>query len=734
MLGVDLPSTRTLTFMFTDLEGSTRLWDQFPEAMAAALSRHDSILRAAIEASAGHVVKTTGDGMMAVFGSAVAATTATLAAQLGVIAEPWGETGPLRVRMGVHSGQAEQRGDDFFGPTVNWAARMMAAGHGGQVLLSESAAALAREALPSSADLMDLGEHRLKDLARPEHLFQLIHPNLPSTFPPLVVARSNGAGLARRATRLIGRQHELADIRDRLADGSVRLLTLTGPGGTGKTTLAIRVAEDLAPRFPDAVSFVDLSGAGDTNDVLVAVARSVGLGEIIDRPLADELVDNLRDRQMLLVLDNFEQVTEAASVVARLLSECPRLTVLATSREALRIRAERLYPVPPLGLPPVGRVASPDRIGASEAVQLFVDRARGVRPDFELTDDNSAVVAEICRRLDGLPLAIELAAANLRLLSPEALRDRLGNRLDLLRNGPRDLPERQQTLRATMDWSYELLRPEEQLLFELLAVFAESDVAAVESVVAGLGPIDDIAVDVLDGLDGLIEKSLVRLVDAPGGEPRVAMLETIREFATDRLDSRPDVAVRARRGHATYFADRAALLLADLTGTHREAALADLGADVANLRIAWSYWLAERDLERLDQLAGPLLILDDAHGWYLNTVSLTQDLLAVSRRSRARSGGPTRRSPFGPPSPGRSWRRRASPPRSRQPSRAPWSCSSAVAMCTCSTRCSEASRACTCSAASSTSPDASAGRSSPLGSVRVTRGCSSMGICWSGRR
>ena len=626
---MDLPSSPTLTFLFTDLEDSTQLWERFPEAMKGALDRHDLILRAAIQASAGHVVKTTGDGVMAVFGSAVDATTAALIAQLSVTAESWGETGPLRVRMGLHSGQAEHRGDDFFGPTVNRTARIMAAGHGGQVLLSESAGALTHEALPAGADLVDLGEHRLKDLSRPERLFQLVHPDLPSNFPPLVTARSSGTHLPARAAGLIGRRHELAEVRDRLMDGSVRLLTLTGPGGTGKTTLAIKVAEDLAPAFLDGVSFVDLSKARDTQAVLVAIARSIGLGEIFDRPLEDELIDNLRDRQILLVLDNFEQVTEAATLVVRLLNECPRLTCLATSREALRVRAERVYPVPPLGLPPVGRDSSAHRIGEFEAVQLFVDRASVVRPDFELTDDNAPVVAEICRRLDGLPLAIELAAAHLRLFSPEVLRDRLGDQLGLLRSGPRDLPERQQTLRATMDWSYSLLQPGERSLFELMAVFAESDVVSIEAVVADLGPIDDLDLDVLDCLSGLIEKSLVRHVDQSGGEPRVAMLETIRAFATDRLAARPDIAARARRGHATYFADRAAVLLTDPSGVRREAALADLGADVANLRIAWGYWLAERDLERLDQLAGPLLILDDAHGWYLDTVGLTQDLLAV---------------------------------------------------------------------------------------------------------
>ncbi len=535
---VETPATRTLTFLFTDLEGSTRLWERYPAAMPAALSRHDAILREAIDGSRGTVVKTTGDGMMAVFGGAIDAAAACLAAQRALVAEPWGEAGPLRVRMGVHCGEAEERGGDFFGNTVNRTARIMAAGHGGQVLLSASAGALAAEQLPDGAGLLDLGEHHLRDLGRPEHLFQLVHPDLPSRFPPLVTARSAGTDLPARVAALIGRRDEIAQITDRLAEGSVRLLTLTGPGGTGKTTLAIRVARDLAGGFRDGVSFVDLSGARDTNAAMVAIARAVGLGEIFDRDLEDELTDHLRDRRMLIVLDNLEQVTVAAGVVAGLLSDCPGLTVLATSREALHVRAEQVFAVPPLALPPAGRGhETAQEVGGSEAVQLFVDRARVVRPEFELTDDNAAAVAEICRRLDGLPLAIELAAARLGLFSPDVLRDRLDDRLGVLRSGPRDLPERQQTLRSTMDWSYELLEPGEQRLFEQLAVFAEAGVEAVEAVVEDVGPVDGVDIDVLDGLAGLVEKSLVRRVDEPGGEPRIAMLQTIRAFAADRLDA-----------------------------------------------------------------------------------------------------------------------------------------------------------------------------------------------------
>ncbi len=627
---VEIEPTGTLTFLFTDLEGSTRLWEQHPESMKGALRRHDAILGEAIEASAGQVVKTTGDGMMAVFAGVLDAATASLAAQRGLTAEPWGETGPLRVRMGLHCGQADQRGGDFFGPTVNRTARIMAAGHGGQILLSASAAALGAERLAAGATLLDLGEHRLKDLGRPERLYQLAHPDLPSTFPPLVTMRDAAADLPARAAAFVGREEEITQITRRLADGSVRLLTLIGPGGTGKTTLAIRVARELADRFPDGISFVDLSGARDANAVLVAIARAVGLGEIIDRPLEDELADRLRDRRMLLVLDNLEQVTVAAGVVARLLTETGSLTILATSREALHVRAEHVHPVPPLALPPGGRAsASAREVGSYEAVQLFLDRARVVRPDFELTDDNAPAVAEICRRLDGLPLAIELAAARLRLFSPEVLRDRLGDRLGLLRSGPRDLPERQQTLRATMDWSFDLLEPDEQRLFELMAAFADAEITAIEAVVESIGEVDGVTLDVLDGLAGLVEKSLLRQVEVPGGEPRVTMLETIREFAADRLSQHPDLAVRARQAHATWYTDMARRLRADLFAGGRELALEALGADTGNLRQAWAWWVEARDLGQLNTLAGALLVLNDAHGWYLDTVNLASDMLTV---------------------------------------------------------------------------------------------------------
>ncbi len=636
MRAMDVSPAGTITFLFTDLENSTRLWERFPDAMKVAVQRHDAILRAAVESSGGLVIKTTGDGIMAAFDNAVDAVTASLQAQRALAGESWAETGPLRVRMGLHTGQAEQRGGDFFGPTVNRTARIMAAGHGGQVLLSASAAALAQERLPPGASLLDLGEHQLKDLGRPERLLQLIHADLATTFPALVTVRPAGAALPASFGALIGRHTEIAHVRERLDDPAVRLITLIGPGGSGKTRLALRVAEECAGNYRDGVCFVDLSSARRTAAVLVAIARALGLKETMDRPPHDEIVERLRGRRMLIVLDNLEQVTEAAGALAKLLGECPDLTLLATSREALHLRMEHLYPIPPLGLPPAGGTRTASRIAHCESVQLFIDRARAVRPDFQLTDDNAPAIAEICRRLDGLPLAIELAAARLRLLTPDLLRDRLGDRLALLRSGARDLPERQQTLRATMEWSYELLEPEEQRLFEFLAVFADADVAAIERVAA---QVDGLAPDVIDRLSGLVDKNLVRQIDAAGGESRLTMLETIREFAADRLEQRPDLRTRAHRAHATHFADTARRSLSALMGRDRETALAALALESANLRIAWAYWVAAGDLGQLDKLADPLLILYDSRGWYFDTVSLTTDMLGALKAS---GSGPAR--------------------------------------------------------------------------------------------
>jgi predicted ATPase/class 3 adenylate cyclase len=622
------PASRTLTFLFTDLAGSTRLWERFPQAMTRALERHDAILQAAVVGSNGHVVKTTGDGLMAVFGSARDAVSACATAQQAIANEPWDETGALEVRMGVHTGEAEVRDGDYYGPTVIRTARIMSAGHGGQVLLSAAAAGLVMDQLPNGATLRDLGEHRLKDLGRPERVFQLVQPGLASSFPPLSSLDHRPNNLPSQASAFVGRVAELEEIRKRLEDAHARLLTLTGPGGTGKTRLALQAAADQIDRFEDGVFFVDLSSIRDTDSVLVAIARAIGLNEAGDEPLGEEVGSQLRERRVLLVLDNFEQVTVAAPMVVQLVHECPGLKVLVTSREALRVRGEHVFSVPPLSLPKAepGR-SSAEQLARYEAIQLFVDRAQAVSSDFDLTDENAEAVTQICLRLDGLPLAIELATARINLFSPEALRDRLGSRLQLLRSGARDLPVRQQTLRATIEWSYQLLEPGERRLFELLSTFSGTGLEAVEVVVGRVNGLNGTGVDTVDGLTSLLDKSLIQQVNPGVGEPRLLMLETIKEYASERLRELPEFCSAARRAHATYFADFAQQQWEHLTGPRREPALAAMATDIENLRIAWRYWVTEGDLDQLNKLVDSLWLLYDARGWYHATIELTTDLL-----------------------------------------------------------------------------------------------------------
>ena len=607
--------SRTLTFLFTDIEGSTRLWEQHQQAMKDALERHDSIMRGAIRDARGDVVKTIGDGFMAVFDSAVDGVCATLAAQQDLDAGPWGETGPLRVRMGLHAGEAAERDNDYFGPTLNRAARIMSAGHGGQVLLSAAAAALVADQLPDGATLQDMGEHQLKGLGRPERVYQLAHPKLQATFPPLVTPTRRRPRLPDQPSAFVGREAELAEITSKLADDSVRLLTLTGPGGIGKTRLAIRAAADQADGFEGGVFFIDLAAVRDTEAVLAAIADALGLDASPAEPLLDQLSERLHDEHALLILDNFEQVTEAAPTVAQLLQDCADLNLIVTSREPLHVSGEHLFAVPPLPL--------------QEATDLFVERARAVNPDFALTDENATAVAEITRRLDGLPLALELATARINLFSPEALRDRLDDSLGLLRSGARDLPARQQTLRSTIEWSYELLEAGEQRLFELLAAFSGTTIEAVEAVAAAVNGAAEAQIDTLDGIASLVDKSLIRQVSA-NGDARFGMLATIREYATERLQQDPEFDAAARTAHAAYFADFSRDMFEEGRAANRvDDALAALTAEAENLRRAWRHAFDGRDIDRLNKLVEGLWLVYESQGRYQAMADLARELLDV---------------------------------------------------------------------------------------------------------
>lgn len=621
---------RTLTFLYTDIEGSTQLWEQHPDEARRVVSWLDRVLRQAIDSHGGTVFRTVGDGLCAVFANASNALAAALDAQTAIQTQEWEEIGEVRVRMALHTGEVEARGGDFFGSSLNRMGRLLGVTHGGQTLLSHATQLLVRGSLPADVELIDLGEIRLRDLSYPEHVFQLSHPKLFSDFPPLASLDRRPNNLPAQPTILIGREKELAEILERLESRDVRLLTLTGPGGTGKTRLALQASAELIDRFPDGVFFVDLAPARDPDAVVAAIARTVGLREMNDQPLLETLKDHLRKRSMLLLLDNFEQVTVAAPQVAGLLLECPNLKLLVTSREALQVRSEHIYPIPPLKLPDVRhKRIDLEQLTQYEAVRLFIERARAVKPDFHVTNENAPAVAEICIRLDGLPLAIELATARINLFSPQALLDRLESRMKILRGGARDLPARQQTLWDTIDWSYELLERGEQRLFELLSVFSGFTIEAVEAVLERNDAFIDEGVDALDGLSSLLGKSLIRQFDQNSGEPRFLMLETIREYAGERLEQNPEFAASVRLAHAAHYVYFAQSRWERMAGSDRGAAIREMEAEIENLLAAWRFWIGEKDLEQLEKMIDSLWLFYDAQGWYRGTIELTTSLLEV---------------------------------------------------------------------------------------------------------
>ncbi|HEX2224765.1 MAG TPA: AAA family ATPase [Thermoanaerobaculia bacterium] len=542
----DLPSG-TVTFLFTDIEGSTALWERDRDAMAAAVARQIALLDAAIQAHGGIHFKTVGDAVQAAFPTAPEAIAAALDAQRSLLAEGWGEIGPLRVRMALHAGEAMVHNEEYQGPLLNRSARLLAIGHGAQVLLSETAAMLARDAMPPGTDLRELGEHRLPDLLEPECIFQLLHPDLPDAFPPLRTLETRPHNLPTQATPFLGREREVAEVVALLRFSDARLVTLTGPGGTGKTRLALQAAAELLDAFPDGIYFVPLAALRDPELVPSAIASALGLRDQAEQTPAQAVREALAGKRLLLVLDNVEQVASAAPFVGELLAAAPALEVLATSRLPLRLRAEHEYPVTPLALPPASGTP-PEQLLQYEAVRLFVERAQAVRVGFALTPEIAPAVAEITRRLDGLPLAIELAAARVRLLPPAALLARLEKRLPLLTGGPRDAPARQQTLRDAIAWSYDLLTAGEQALFRRLSIFAGGFSFEAAEAVANPGG----ELDVLDGVDRLSEHSLLRPGAGTDGEPRFTMLETIREYGLERL-AQSGEAEATQRAHTEFF-------------------------------------------------------------------------------------------------------------------------------------------------------------------------------------
>jgi predicted ATPase/class 3 adenylate cyclase len=599
----DLP-TGTVTFLFTDIEGSTKLWEKSPRGMQVALTRHDALLWEAIEGHGGFVFKTVGDAFCAVFPTALGALESAYAAQRTLVSEAWGdEIGALRARMALHTGTTHERDGDYFGPPVNRVARLLSAGHGGQILLSSSTQELVRDHLPPQTHLRDLGERRLKDLSRPERIFQLTAPDLPSDFPPLRTLETHTNNLPLQATPLIGREREVEAVCGLLRSPETRLLTLLGPGGTGKTRVGLQVAAELVDDFEDGVFFVPIAAITDPTLVAPTIARVLGLSEGGAQSPEELLEGYLRDRQTLVLLDNFEQVLEAALVVDRLLSTAAGLKILATSRTPLGLYGEYEFPIPPLSLPDPESLPPLENLTEYAAVRLFVERASAVRPDFSLAEDNAPAVVEICERLDGLPLAIELAAARIKLLPPQVLLDRLGNRLKILTGGARNLPERQRTLRNAIEWSYGLLDEGEKILFGRLGVFSSG--ATLEAMEAVCDAEGDLTTDVFEGASSLLDKSLLRQEEGAGGEPRFVMLETIHEFANAMLEGSGD-AEAVRRAHAEYFLALAEEAEPMLWGAEDAKWLDRLDQEHGNMRAVLS-WAIEHEEGELALRVGAAL-------------------------------------------------------------------------------------------------------------------------------
>jgi predicted ATPase/class 3 adenylate cyclase len=585
----ELP-TGTVTFLFTDIEGSTRLLRRLGEAYAPLQDEHASIMRDAIALGRGVEIRTEGDAFFAVFPTPSGAVRAAVTAQRGLASHPWPDGSEVRVRMGMHSGDGVLGGDDYVGIDVNRAARIAATGHGGQIVMSEPTRALLVDSLPEGVAFRDLGVHRLKDFDRAEHLHDLAIDGLDTDFPALRSLDARRTNLPTLRSSFIGRATEIVEV-DRLLDGA-RLLTLTGPGGTGKTRLALQVAWERLDRHPDGVFFIDLAPVSDPTLVTAEIARALRVRAATGEDLADALIEHLRDHEFLLVLDNLEQLIEAGPSIGTLLDSAPKLTVLVTSRIPLRLSGEQEYPVPPLTIPDADHLADASW-RSYESVELFTQRAAAVRPGLRITDADGPAVVKIVERLDGLPLALELASSRLRVLDLESLAERIERRLPLLTGGARDLPERQRTLASTIEWSYDLLGPRERRLFARLSVFAGGWTLEGAEAICG----DDL--DPLDGLAELVDASLVRRTQLADGTLRFTMLETIREYAADRLASGDEPERHAlERVHSAYFRDLAEEAEPFLTSERQATWLATLERELDNLRAVLDR--ADRDPDAQD--------------------------------------------------------------------------------------------------------------------------------------
>ncbi|MCB0215338.1 MAG: tetratricopeptide repeat protein [Caldilineae bacterium] len=647
------------SFLFTDIVGSTQLWEEYPDAMAAALERHDALLQSVMDRHGGHVFNVAGDAFSVAFESPHQALLAAIDAQLALAAEEWGETGPLVARMALHAGEVVLRDGDYVGQPLNRCARLLDTAHGQQVILSGVVAEAVADHLPEGVRLRDLGLHRLRDLRQPEQIHQVCHPGLPDQFPPLRSLDALPNNLPVQLTRFIGRRHEMAELERLLRES--RLVTLTGTGGSGKTRLALQVAAELSDALEGGAWLVELGALSDPELLPQAVANALGLRPPSrQRPRQDgrptaagagrglwlsRLSQFIAQREMLLILDNCEHLVEACAWLAEsLLQACPRLRILATSREALQVAGEASYRVPSLSVPGPELPDDPERLRGFESVRLFVNRARKVQPGFELSAANAGDVAQICRRLDGIPLAIELAAVRVKLMTPGQIAERLDDRFRLLTGGSRNAVPRQQTLRAAIDWSYELLSGSERALLGRLAVFRQGfTLEAAEAICGDLGPSDGIIVDqgIMQLLAQLVDKSLVLFDERLG---RYHMLQTVLHYALERLVTSGEASTYRQR-HQDYFLALARDAETRLQGPEQLIWLARLQAEHGNLRAALDWALDGADRPAALGLAAALWFfwfvrgyLAEGRDWLDRTLDLPGDAAATPERAQALLG------------------------------------------------------------------------------------------------
>jgi predicted ATPase/class 3 adenylate cyclase len=605
--------TGTVTLLFADMEGSTRLLQQLNENYATVLADYRLLLRAAFSQWHGHEIDTQGDAIFAAFERATNAVLAALTIQRNLASHLWCDGVTVRARIGLHTGEPLLASEGYIGVDVHYAARIMGAGHGGQILLSQTTRDLVELHLPDGVSLRDLGKHSLKDLRHKSHLFQLVSPDLLNDFPPLKTLDSHPNNLPIQPTTFIGREKEIAHICRMLRGQDVRLVTLSGPGGVGKTRLGLQVAAELSDQFADGVFLAPLAPLSDSKQVLPTIMRTLAINHTGDQPQLVDLVQALKEKHLLLFLDNFEQVADAALLVADLLTACPQLKVLVTSRVILHIRAEHEFAVQPLAVPNLKHLPDLVTLTHFEAVTLFIERAQAALPNFEVTNTAAPAVAAICAHLDGLPLAIELAAARIKYFPPQALLARLEQGLAFLSGGARDLPVRQQTLRGTLAWSYDLLTAQEQLLFRRLSVFVGGcDLETAEQVSMASGESE---IDILEGLASLVDKSLLRQEEQADGQPRFWMLQTLRAFALEYLANAGETQA-TQQAHAFYYLAQAEEAERHLKGIEQTNWPTWLEQEQENLRAALD-WLLERasmekdtlQFEQALRLCAPLILV-----------------------------------------------------------------------------------------------------------------------------